>query len=373
MKEENKSKFNFKLICIIFIIIVICIICVYKLIFLSKIDKNILSYSSTVYSVGSNTTNIEKSILKSLNYSDNYIIIKTYSEYEKICNDIKNSGYNIDFDSNISQEFFNSNSLIIADDYIAGSYDYDFEIKEINYKNSTVTFKICVDYSNGSALYKSGNGSLTFIQFSNQEVKNVILSAKHTNVTKDTGRLAKPVIYIYPEFEKEISVKLGNDKNLTCIYPNYKDGWTVVAEPDGTLTDKETGKKYYSLYYEGINNISYIEENFKEGFVVKSEGVASFLEEKLAILGLNYKETEEFIIYWLPKLQEKEYVYIRFQTIEEIEKNMPLYISEKPDTLIRIMMEWKGLDKCIEVQKQELSQVERKGFTVVEWGGTEIH
>lgn len=30
-------------------------------------------------------------------------------------------------------------------------------------------------------------------------------------------------------------------------------------------------------------------------------------EEKLEILGLNYKETEEFIVYWLPKLEQNEY------------------------------------------------------------------
>ena len=58
--------------------------------------------------------------------------------------------------------------------------------------------------------------------------------------------------------------------------------------------------------------------------------------------------------------------------MKEIEENMPLIISPKPDTMIRVMMEWKGLDKYVEVQEQELTQVNREGFTVVEWGGTEI-
>ena len=46
---------------------------------------------------------------------------------------------------------------------------------------------------------------------------------------------------------------------------------------------------------------------------------------------------------------------------------MPLLISPKPDTIIRIMMEWKGLDEYIKVQEQQLTQVDREGFTVVEW------
>ncbi len=181
----------------------------------------------------------------------------------------------------------------------------------------------------------------------------------------------KPIIYLYPEEETEISVELGNSDKLTSVYPEYNNGWTVIAYPDGTLVDKKTGREYYSLYYESENNKIY-NKDIKDGFVVKNEELVKFLEEKLDILGLNDKEAEEFIIYWLPRLQQYEYVYIRFQTMEEIEENMPLILSQEPDTLIRIMMEWKGLDKYVDVKEQEITQINRTGFTVVEWGGTEI-
>ncbi len=181
----------------------------------------------------------------------------------------------------------------------------------------------------------------------------------------------KPIIYIYPEQETEVSVKLGYEDKITCIYPSYNNGWNVTAQPDGTLIDAKTNKKYYSLYYESDNTKKY-DGNLTEGFVVSRENVANFLEEKLAILGLNYKESEEFIIYWLPKLEQKDYVYIRFQTMNEIEENMPLLVTPSPDTLIRIMMEWKSLDNSIDVREQVLTPVTRNGYTVVEWGGTEI-
>ena len=182
----------------------------------------------------------------------------------------------------------------------------------------------------------------------------------------------KPIIYIYPEVETEVKVVLGKSQNLTCTYPKYEDGWTVNAKPDGTLTEiKNPQRNLYSLYYEAKNTKTY-GKNLENGFVVKSDEVATFLEDKLSLLGLNYKESEEFIIYWLPKLEEKKYVYIRFQTMEEIEKNMPLYIDKKPDTLIRVMMEWKCLDKSIDVEEQELTPIKRSGFTVVEWGGTPL-
>lgn len=195
---------------------------------------------------------------------------------------------------------------------------------------------------------------------------------QHNCMNNDVGEelLKKPVIYLYPEEETEVNVKLGNEENITCSYPKYKTGgWNVIAKPNGDLIDLDTGRKLYSLYWEGINTLN---SRIDEGFVVKGEDTSKFLEEKLEILGLNYKEIEEFIIYWLPKLESNKYNYIRFQDEEEINQNMPLEITPMPDTVIRVVMEWKGLDKYIEIPEQELITPKRNGFTVVEWGGTEI-
>ncbi len=180
----------------------------------------------------------------------------------------------------------------------------------------------------------------------------------------------KPIIYLYPEETTELSVTLGKAQNITCSYPKYdSDGWQVIAHPNGDLEDKDTGRKLYALYWEGINDNK---AKLKEGFVVKKENTISFLEEKLAILGLNERESEEFIVYWLPKLQENEYNLIRFETKEEIDENMPLYFSKQPDTVIRVLMQYKGLKRYKEIPEQTLEKPERKGFVAVEWGGTEI-
>ena len=179
----------------------------------------------------------------------------------------------------------------------------------------------------------------------------------------------KPIIYLYPEQETEVTVKVGNPQNLTHTYPKYENEWKVLAKPNGDLKDLKTGRNLYALYWEGINKV---EPNMNEGFIVKGEDTIEFLEEKLAILGLNEREAEEFIVYWLPKLESNKYNFIRFQTEEEINNNMPLEITPKPDTVIRIVMEFKGLEKPIQIQEQKLSTPQRTGFTVVEWGGTEI-
>lgn len=182
---------------------------------------------------------------------------------------------------------------------------------------------------------------------------------------------AKPIIYFYPEKTTNITVELGYPENTTHTYPKYNKPWQVQAEPNGDLTDLKTGRHYYALYWEGKNTVS--SSSPKEGFIVAGTDTISFLEEKLNQLGLNERESEEFIIYWLPKLESVKYNFIRFQTLDEQNKNMPLNITPKPQTLIRVMMEYKNLDKPIQVKEQVLpSKPQRNGFTVVEWGGTEI-
>ncbi len=168
----------------------------------------------------------------------------------------------------------------------------------------------------------------------------------------------KPIIYLYPSKETKVSVKLLKEENLTCSYPKYNSKWYVLANPNGDLKDLYTGRYLYSLYYENKSDIKF--DVKRDGFIVKSEDVATFLEEKLAILGLNERETEEFIIYWLPKLESNKYNYIRFATSDEIHQNMPLEINPSPDTVIRILMTYKGLENAIEIEEQKLDNTERK-------------
>ena len=179
---------------------------------------------------------------------------------------------------------------------------------------------------------------------------------------------AKPVIYLYPEEKTQVSVTLDFDGELTSTYPAYEDGWTVDASPDGTLTDPATGRQYYCLFWEGISPTEY---DFSSGFCAAGENTAAFLEDALADLGLTEKEANEFIIYWLPKMEHNPYNLISFQT-EAYTDSAMLTVDPAPDTLIRVFMAWQGLDQPVEVEPQTLTAPERTGFTAVEWGGAEI-
>jgi len=185
--------------------------------------------------------------------------------------------------------------------------------------------------------------------------------------------LKKPVLYLYPTEKQEVSIKVDlENQQMIHPYPAYnaEKGWEIIASPDGNLVNKATGKSHYCLFWESEG--AKLMDNLAQGFVVKGAESAAFLEEKLAKLGLNEKEANEFIIYWLPQLENNPYNAVYFAQTE-YEKVSKLEISPTPETQIRVMMVWQGLQAKINLPEQILAQTpERKGFTVVEWGGTEL-
>ena len=226
-----------------------------------------------------------------------------------------------------------------------------------------------IDYEKQIKKEKRKQSAFIIIMVFEIAIVFLLIYALNISITYNSCVTYKPIIYLYPTEETNVTVKVGNPQNLTHTYPKYENSWEVKAKPNGDLVDLKTGRNLYALYWEGKNTV---EPSMEEGFVVKGEDTIYFLEEKLEILGLNEREAEEFIVYWLPKLEENKYNFIRFQTKEEINKNMPLEITPQPDTVIRIVMEYKKLENPIEVQEQKLETPEREGFTVVDWGGTEI-
>ncbi len=203
-------------------------------------------------------------------------------------------------------------------------------------------------------------------------IQNTISSLNsyfHVEVNGNIVTDDKPMLYVYPTEDMDLTIKLKNDNLITYSYPKYNNEWSVHATVDGNLYDYETGRNYYALFWEGIDNNIY---DMNEGFVVTGKDTVKFLEEKLSILGLNDREINEFIVYWLPKMEDNKYNYIRFRTEDEINTYMPIEFSSNPDTLIRIYMDFKGLDKKVNIKEQKLTSVSREGFTVVEWGGREL-
>ncbi len=403
MKEVNKNKpIKVTLKMAIVISIIIIVVSVLLAYFINKIRINkYYQENGTIldlkeYAV-SDTTYIE-----TYNNKDYYIIKDDYQgEYDiqfASFIDSYNTNYDIkskfektkimDFNEymsycskwKIEQKYTDPTKNYAIISYAAyGATSIDARLVAVNYENNNANIYVWDDRSGVVAdtlltyvivipTDKAVNNINVVPVYTSEEFNNI--RSYGTTYNPNTMSFDKPIIYLYPTEETKVSVKLLKDDSLTCSYPKYKGSWEVVAKSNGDLTYLPNGRELYALYYESKNNIKLDVQ--KDGFIVKSEDVAEFLEEKLEILGLNQREAEEFIIYWLPKLESNKYNYIRFATEEEINENMPLEINPKPDTIIRILMTYKGLEEPIDVEEQKLITPERNGFVVVEWGGTEI-
>ena len=193
------------------------------------------------------------------------------------------------------------------------------------------------------------------------------------NIEKPNPETAKPVIYLYPEQETKVNVQLTFNGTLTSTYPTLPpEGWTVTAQPDGTLTDEE-GRSYRYLFWEGVADVDWKQDI---GFLVKAEDAHEFLEESLTQLGLNELEQNDFITYWLPKLEKNGESFVTFAA-EQYTDNAILTVTPQPDSVLRVQMLISKVDDSNraafqKLPEQELPRFEREGFVLVEWGGTDL-
>ena len=180
----------------------------------------------------------------------------------------------------------------------------------------------------------------------------------------------KPVIYLYPQEETDVHVELTlTGSELATTYPKYDHGWDVVASPDGSLLNKADGSHHRYLFWDSTN--CHTRYDFSRGFCVAGADTERFLKEKLTCMGLTEAEMNEFIVYWLPRMEHNPFNLIAFQG-DAYTDSAQLSVTPAPDSECRIFMAYVPLDSAVEIEPQTLPTFERKGFAVVEWGGTEI-
>ncbi len=181
----------------------------------------------------------------------------------------------------------------------------------------------------------------------------------------------KPVIYLYPEEEQNVQVNVEPAGEFTFTYPEYNDGWDVLASPNGKLM--VDGESYNYLFWEASDRLSIEENDLNVGFTVSGSNVTEFLEEKLTEAGLNGTERADFITFWAPRMTSHDDVFLQFQFNEECDQFGELEITPTPDNIYRIYIIWQPVDQLrIAPTPQEIPIMNRNGFTVLEWGGQEL-
>lgn len=267
------------------------------------------------------------------------------------------------------QSFFKSNKLIIFTSRL-----HDIYIKQVIHGKDYLDIRL-----NGYGrdyiydIYYD-DYTICFISVS----RDILFEGQRTIITQNDNMIAyKPVIYLYPEEETNVLVSLDLNGSISCVYPEFDveetNTWEVKAYPDGTLIGKD-GSEYSYLFWEGPMNANW---DMSKGYVVKGSDTAVFLKSTLSKMGLTPKEYNDFIVFWLPIMKNNQYNYITFQN-EEYTDNAVLNISPKPESVLRVFMAYQAIDKnqadfiMKNLEEPEITLFERNGFTVVEWGGTQV-
>lgn len=192
---------------------------------------------------------------------------------------------------------------------------------------------------------------------------------------KETAKeryVSKPAIYLYPAQQTKVSVKHSFKGTIGTTYPAYGNGWEVIADTNGSLLNTKDNRRYEYLFWDGKYAFPPEHFNFKDGFVVKKAESQAFLWEKLALIGLNNKEINDFVVYWLPQLEQHKQNFIHFRVNDDIDHSSVLTVVPQPDSWIRLFMEFKPVPEGFSIPPQALPTCSRKGFTLVEWGGAKL-
>jgi|GEM_PF-6481128 len=119
-------------------------------------------------------------------------------------------------------------------------------IEETPFKSSDESILVIDKDGNATAL---STGTVTVTVSHQTAQKSVEITVCGFAPRPDDPYVKKPVIYLYPTEQTDITLTFENDENLLTTYPKYNGAWSVHAYPDGTLTD-ENGRQYYALFFD---------------------------------------------------------------------------------------------------------------------------
>lgn len=250
-------------------------------------------------------------------------------------------------------------------------YDVYFRLADVNDPGIPDVIKNCVNSNSGQTSGTSGTNSeptIVITQF--PERKNLQLETFTITQNSKVPWLSpwcKPAVYLYPTQTSFVNVKIGTSEPLTYSDPLYPTGgWNVLASPTGNIS--YANKNYDYLYYETRVQDSDIAKP-TDGFVFAKNDLKNSLSQLLPKLGLNTKETSQFVDYWTKALPASPYYFVGVVKQNQLDAVDPLEINPKPNTVIRITLYFETLANKIDVNVPKIEPVFRSGFTVVEWGG----
>lgn len=173
-------------------------------------------------------------------------------------------------------------------------------------------------------------------------------------------------LYLYTAEPTQVSIKVNNARVVSSSVPYEQEGFTVVAHPNGQLIRRD-GQQVSRIDYD------YVTANVSpptRGYVVSDNDLSSMLWWYATNLGLNNRETEDFVAFWLEKLPKSQYYFMGHYNQAAVKQQLDLTISPTPDTLLQVIMYFKPLSNPILVEAPSFAPImPRIGFVAVDFSG----
>ncbi|KAI0757830.1 hypothetical protein C8Q80DRAFT_1091016, partial [Daedaleopsis nitida] len=164
--------------------------------------------------------------------------------------------------------------------------------------------------------------------------------------------------HIYPI----VDAKALNDRKQAIT-------WSVSADSDGTLVEKDTGRELSYLFWEALSNpaapqsppstpLHEMRDGFGEHFNLSSPvpqpdthtavilpftDLLPYLDRVLKMLSLHMSARNDFIIYWLPALSNKPFIAFCFLPQAAYEHAAEWNVKPKPNVETRMFMLFKAV------------------------------
>lgn len=180
---------------------------------------------------------------------------------------------------------------------------------------------------------------------------------------EEYAEVDKPNIYIYTQEQIQLTVNLDfplGGEIVTSI-PDYGTGWNISVDTNGLIDNT-----YSFLFYESIQPDIW---QINNGWIIEKSELESFFTANLSDYGFYGQEINDFIDYWIPKLDNYKYYSICPQTSVLINNVIELSFSKQPDNILRLFYVIKGYDKLPnKLIEPSITTFDREGYFVTEWG-----
>ncbi len=196
----------------------------------------------------------------------------------------------------------------------------------------------------------------------------------------------KPVIYAYSDKSLQFDLTITPTGKFSFTYPQINENNTWVGmqiDTNGKLTDNK-GKQFPYLFWESINepfafNYKKIQSKWA-GSLVDQKDIVAFLENKLTELGLTSIEQTDFITFWAPRMTHYSSCFVQFLVDEEYDQVAAMKCTPAPQNCRRVYLLFTGMESTSSQAQmikqnaivQHFTSFDRSGFTILEWGGSEL-